>query len=32
MSRAWVVWFWIILVIALAAATLTSAPVERLFS
>ena len=32
MSRTWIVWFWIILVIALGAATLTSAPVARLFS
>lgn len=28
MSRTWIVWFWIILVIVLATAALTSAPFE----
>jgi hypothetical protein len=31
MSRTWIVWFWIGLAIALAAATLSSPPVARLF-
>lgn len=31
MSRTWIVWFWIILVIALGAAALTSGPIEQLF-
>lgn len=30
-SRTWIVWFWILLVVVLAAAALTSPSVERLF-
>lgn len=32
MSRTWIVWFWILLIIGLAAAALTSPSVERLFA
>ena len=32
MPRTWIVWFWIILVIALATAALTSTPLDRMFT
>jgi hypothetical protein len=32
MPRTWIVWFWIILVIGLATAALTSTPLDRLFT
>jgi hypothetical protein len=32
MSRGWLVWFWIILVIVLATAALTNPPLERIFT
>ncbi len=32
MSRTWIVWFWIVLVVAVVAAALTSPSIERLFT